>query len=118
MVLVVPFDGSEYGERGVAVAEALAERIGAALLLVSAQFYGPLDPREYLEETASRVGRCAVEIAPTKHEHVVAAIAKALAESDDRIVCMTSHGRGSLRWAALGSVAEEVIRGADRPMIL
>ena len=47
---VVPLDGSEFAERALPVAEAMADRIGGGLLLVSAQYHGPLDPHEYLEE--------------------------------------------------------------------
>jgi nucleotide-binding universal stress UspA family protein len=46
------------------------------------------------------------------------AIALVAHEDDDRTVCMTSHGRGGLRWAMLGSVAEDVVRRSDRPMLL
>ena len=31
---------------------------------------------------------------------------------------MTTHGRGGVRWAALGSVAEDVIGRTDRPILL
>jgi hypothetical protein len=115
---VVPLDGSEYSERALPVAEALATRCGGRLLLVSAQFHGPFDPHEYLGEQAARVADCPVEIAPTKTERAAVAIASALEGYDDRIVCMTTHGRGSWRWAAVGSVAEEVICRTDRPMLL
>jgi nucleotide-binding universal stress UspA family protein len=116
--IVVPLDSSEQSERALPVAEAIARRINAGLLLVSAQFHGPLDPGEYLEEQAARVRGCPVDIAATRHEHAPAAIASALDAGSDRIVCMTTHGRGSLRLAALGSVAEEVIHGTDRPILL
>jgi len=33
-------------------------------------------------------------------------------------VCMTTHGRGRLRWAVLGSVAEEGIRDSRGPVLL
>ena len=46
------------------------------------------------------------------------AIATVVGESADRVVCMTSHGRGGLRWGVVGSVAEEVIRHADRPTLV
>ena len=115
---VVPLDASEYSERALPVAESLAVRAGGSLLLVSAKFHGPLDPKAYLEEQAACVTRCPVDIFATKDEHAPAAIAHALVGGDDRIVCMTTHGRGSWRWAAVGSIAEEVIRTADRPLVL
>jgi nucleotide-binding universal stress UspA family protein len=115
---VVPLDGSEYSERALPVAGALAARFGGGLVLVSAQFHGPLDPSAYLEECAARITQCPVEVVPTRNEHGAVAIAEALEGGADRIVCMTTHGRGSWRWAALGSVAEEVIQRTDRPLLL
>jgi nucleotide-binding universal stress UspA family protein len=115
--LVVPLDGSAYAELALPMAEALADRIGGGLLLVSAQYQGPLDPREYLEECATNIQH-PVETIATKDELAADVIIKAIEESDDRIVCMTTHGRGRVRWAVLGSVAEEVIRRANRPMFL
>ena len=34
------------------------------------------------------------------------------------VVCMTSHGRGRLRWAFLGSVAEQIISESHDPVVL
>jgi nucleotide-binding universal stress UspA family protein len=116
--LVVPLDGSEYSERALPVAEAIAERIGGNLLLVSALYRGPLHPGEYLEDCAARCDRTPVELIAAKEELAENAILDTLRGSDDRVVCMTTHGRGRLRWAALGSVAEDVIRRADRPTLL
>jgi len=116
--LVVPLDGSEWAERALPVADAVADRIGGRLLLVSSQYYGPLDPAEYLEEIAARYMRNPVDIVTTKDTYAAQAIVEAAQASDDRVVCMTTHGRGSVRWAALGSVAEEVIRRAGRPVLL
>lgn len=116
--LVVPLDGSEFAERALPIAETLATRIDAGLLLVSAEHQGPLEPRQYLDEQATRLSGHQVEVFATTEPHAAQAIAEAVTGSADRIVCMTTHGRGRLRWAVLGSVAEDVIRLADRPMIL
>jgi len=116
--VVVPLDGSEYAERALPVAEAIAGRIGGGLLLVSAQFYGPLDPHAYLEECAARHDRGPVEVLATKETYAAQMISEAVAAGDDRVVCMTTHGRGRFRWAVLGSVAEDVIRRGDHPVLL
>jgi nucleotide-binding universal stress UspA family protein len=115
---VVPLDGSEFAERALPVAEALAARIGGGLLLFSAQHFGPLDPAEYLEEVAQRHSRCPVEIESTKETYASGSITDIVEAAPDRVVCMTTHGRGRLRWAALGSVAEEVVRTTRRPTVL
>jgi nucleotide-binding universal stress UspA family protein len=116
--VVVPLDGSEYAERALPVAEAFVDRIGGGLLLVSAQYYGPLEPRAYLEGCAALHDRCPVEVLATKESYAARLISEAVSGGDDRVVCMTTHGRGRFRWAALGSVAEDVIRRSDRPVLL
>jgi nucleotide-binding universal stress UspA family protein len=85
--LVVPLDGSEVAERALSVAEALAERLGGSLLLVSAQFYGPLEPQEYLEECALPFQRAAVEVLATKQSHIAETVLDAIAgdESPGRV---------------------------------
>ena len=116
--LVVPLDGSEFAERALPIAETLAERIGAGLLLVSAREHGPDEPGRYLAEQATRLTRAPVAIFDTTETGAVPAIVAAVDGGAERVVCMTTHGRGRLRWAALGGVAEEVIRNARCPMIL
>ncbi len=115
---VVPLDGSPFAERAVPIAGALAQRVGGKLVLVSATSGGPLEPRTYLSEVAARYPDLSVETLVHDDDAPVDAILKVVGDSDDRILCMTSHGRGRLRWAILGSTAEDVVRRSDRPMLL
>ncbi len=115
---VVPLDGSPFAERAIPVASALAERVGGRLLLVSAPHNGPLGPRDYLAEVAARYTAVPVDTISNVADLPADAIATVVGESDDRIVCMTSHGRGGLRWSMLGSTAEEVVRRSERPVLL
>jgi nucleotide-binding universal stress UspA family protein len=117
--IVVPLDGSDYSERALAIATSVADRVGADLVLVTAAIGGPLQPRDYLEEKASglRVGAGRVDVKVSDGEPI-AAIVHATKEADDAVVCMTTHGRGRVRWAALGSVAEEVLQRVEGPVIL
>jgi nucleotide-binding universal stress UspA family protein len=115
---VVPLDGSPFAERAIPVAAAIAERVGGRLLLLSAPHHGPLGPREYLAEVAARVTAVPVDTISNVAHLPADAIATVVGESDDRIVCMTSHGRGGLRWSMLGSTAEEVVRRSQRPVLL
>jgi nucleotide-binding universal stress UspA family protein len=115
---VVPLDGSPFAERAVPVAAALAERVGGGLLLVSATVHGPLEPKTYLEGVSSRITNVPVETIAHLDHVPSEAILDVTSESDDRVVCMTSHGGGRLRWSMLGSTAEEVVRRAERPLVL
>lgn len=115
---VVPLDSSAYSERALPVATALAQRTGGRLLLVSVQDHGPLRPDEYLDEIAAFPRPVPIDTLAISDTYPADAIVRVLAECDNRIACMTSHGRGSLRWEILGSVAEEVVRRAERPTLL
>ena len=57
--IVVPLDGSEFAERALPVAKAIADRIGGGLLLVSASYRGPLHPHEYLDEVTAHTASLA-----------------------------------------------------------
>jgi nucleotide-binding universal stress UspA family protein len=116
---VVPLDGSAYSERALPIATALAQRAGGGLLLVSVRDHGTLRPAEYLEEVAAAYPRpVPVTTATNSDTYPAEAIVQIAHDTEDSIVCMTSHGRGGLRWGLLGSVAEEVMRRADRPTFL
>ncbi len=114
----MPLDGSPFAERAVPVAGAIAERVGGRLLVVTAPYKGTIGPREYLAEIVERFPSLPIDTTETDEYLPTNAIAKVVEESDDRIICMTSHGRGRLRWSILGSTAEEVIRDSTRPMLL
>ena len=115
---VVPLDGSPYSERALPIATALAERIGGSLLLVTTESMGPMGAREYLDEIAARGFPCPVEINTFTDRPAVSAILATVNGADDRVVCMTTHGRGRIAWTVLGSVAEAVTWGSEREMVL
>ncbi len=116
--LVVPLDGSLFAERALPVAGAIAQRINGRLLLVTAPFKGTLSPKDYLAEVGERFPDLPIDATDTDEFLPASAIAKIVDESDDRIVCMTSHGHGRVMWSVLGSTAEEVVRHSERPVLL
>lgn len=117
--LVVPLDGSTFAERALPLASRLAAPLGAGLLLVSA----PWDPdphtvRRYLDRIATWAGIKPVDILVTDDRRPADAILNAAVSGPDRVVCMSTHGRGRFRWAVVGSVAEEVLRAQRAPILL
>jgi nucleotide-binding universal stress UspA family protein len=115
---VVPLDGSLFAERALPVARTLAERVNGRLLLVSGVEHGTTNPGWYLDEIVAREEWPGIDTVVVKDRYPADAIAHVLAEADDRVVCMTTHGRGGVRRAMLGSTAEEVVRRAGRPTLL
>ncbi|VWC60510.1 universal stress protein [Burkholderia lata] len=51
-------------------------------------------------------------------ENVSSVLARAAAECDADLIVMGTHGRHGVRRALLGSVAESLLRTADRPVLL
>lgn len=137
--ILVPLDGSTFGEHALPIALGIARRCGATLELVHVHVAvmpifveampaldDPQDARNrereraYLDELARRLsasGQVAVTttllddpIAEAIHEHTVATNAD--------LVVMTTHGRGALSRFWLGSVADALARRTPIPVLL
>ena len=136
--ILVPLDGSSFGETALPLAVSLARRHGAALALVhvhddeSAEGVGaPFNDRRLDIEMNDRMCR---ELADTaqrlRHETqlpITATFLEGLVESTllERIattrpwlVVMSSHGRGGLRRMWLGSVGDALVRHAGVPVLV
>jgi nucleotide-binding universal stress UspA family protein len=125
--IIVPLDGSPVSERAIEPALAFAARSGASLVLLTVSVDAPHTwARPYLE---ARVGSIMLAEGsdgrmPTIETEVVAAtdpataIARFARETPGSTVVMSTHGRGGLERAALGSVADGVIRTGGVPLLL
>jgi nucleotide-binding universal stress UspA family protein len=119
--VVVPWDGSPASSAALEPGRALAASSGATLRLVCAAAgvdAGELDEiRAGLEQLAAESGASRVETALVVDRDPVKLI---LAEGRDEgtVVCMATHGRGGLVRLALGSVAQAVLRGSERPLLV
>jgi nucleotide-binding universal stress UspA family protein len=116
--VVVPLDGSALAERAVTPARSLAERIGATLLLMTARSGDDAgEARQRLDKQATALGFDRVDTAIV-HDRSAAEAILTEARDPNAVVCMSTHGRSGLGQALLGSVAEAVLRGSDRPVLL
>ncbi len=139
--ILVPLDGSPYGEFAVPVAEGIAERTGARLHLVHVHVplatagsvrgapvraYGEWDmdakeqEAQYLSSLSERVlQRPGIAAERDLLEgSVVETLTSFAAESAADLIVMTTHGRGPLARAWLGSVADGLARHATVPVLL
>jgi len=136
--ILVPLDGSAFGEHALPIATDIAKRTGATLLLTHVHLPVPvlasevaaysveldLDQRklerDHLREIARRLTAQAgikvqtemlePPIAPALHDY-------ALDQHVDLII-MTSHGRGPLSRVWLESVADRLVRTVPIPIVL
>ena len=117
--MVVPLDGSDFAATAVPVATTLMRRRGGRLVLVTTRWDDDAsEPREYLDKVAAEIEGVDVEPVVVYDRPAAEAIEITASQAPGRSVCMTTHGRGRLRWAVLGSVAERVLHDAVNPVLL
>ncbi len=127
--ILVPLDGSARSFRALPEAAALARAAGASVdLLRVVKAIVPLDTaHEDVNRMAFSRAEEDLERAALQMDGVV--ITKELATGDadvaiitaaerSDLVVMASHGRGGLRRAALGSIADAVVRGSGKPVMI
>lgn len=116
--IIVPLDGSDFAERALRPARAFAEQAGANVIVMTAQPGDVTASEAMLSGAAHRAGLDSAQ--PVVYDDCLGATA-IIASADnepDPVVCMTTHARGVLGDAVLGSVAQEVLRRSDTPVVL
>jgi nucleotide-binding universal stress UspA family protein len=116
--IIVPLDGSDRAEAALEPARKLARQSEADVVLLMAQVFGVADPAVYLESTARGMEATSVRTVVCDDRLAVRAIQAVAATEPDAIVCMTTHARSGPGQAVFGSIAEEVIRRTDVPLVL
>ncbi|MGF1582761.1 MAG: universal stress protein [Gemmataceae bacterium] len=137
--ILVPLDGSTFGEHALPLAMALARRSKAELKLL--HVHAPLksvylegaafidesiesdikaSQRAYLEVVAERVGQvCDTKIVPKLLDGEIAeAIAEEAMQGGTDLVVMTTHGKSALGRFWLGSTTDELVRHLPMPLLI
>lgn len=137
--ILVPLDGSEFGEHALPVAASLARKAGAILHLVHVHQPSPpvtavglefvdlfdlhlqQDEQAYLSDCGRRVREAypvPTHTALLPNNDVVHALRGYAEKESIDLVVMATHGRGTLgRWW-LGAVADELARTMTRPVVM
>ncbi len=143
--ILVPLDGSSFGERALPLAARLARRAGAELRLVHVhdpevepefaaltpyRFEG-LDARvldrrteeeeaHYLDEVSRKLAQAAPVTLSTAvvEGGLVHALERYIRESGGDLLVMSTHGRGALGRLWSGGVADTLVRRAGKPVLL
>jgi nitrous-oxide reductase len=123
--IIVPVDGSALAEAAIPYAIAIAERANSTIsfVLVHPEKYPPLliDPatiylrdltRRHSERLGSSVSSIILNGPPAR------CLATHARDTGADLVVMTTHGRGGVRLAWFGSVAEELIRTLEVPVLI
>jgi nucleotide-binding universal stress UspA family protein len=115
--IVVPLDGSSVAARALPIAKHLAELHGASVILLTSTWNGQGATPEQLADAADELRGVETRSVVSDDSPATAASDLVLA-GDHRVLCMSSHGRGGLRRAVLGSVADEIIREGRTPVVV
>jgi len=115
--VIVPLDGSEMAEQALPHARDLAGGDGRVVLLCAATDGEPPAPRRYLDDLRDRSGGSSEGLLILDRPPADA-ILLAARDRPEALICMSAHGRSAIGAAVLGSTAEAVVRGADRPVVL
>jgi nucleotide-binding universal stress UspA family protein len=115
--VLVPLDGSEFADAAIRTAQVLAARFDAALHTVSVAVDAD-DARALSEHVGAVVGsfdedRNAVIVGVDP----VAAIERRRDLLGNCLVCLSTHGRGRVSGAVIGSVARELLQGSPAPLV-
>jgi nucleotide-binding universal stress UspA family protein len=116
--VLVPLDGSEFALAALPTARALAQRFGADLHAVSVVVDGGAAERlAALSAAALGVAVGDEHAAVLTDDDVAGAILQRAAALADCVVCLSTHGRGRLSGAVVGSVAREVVQRSTAPVV-
>jgi nucleotide-binding universal stress UspA family protein len=133
--ILVALDGSRLAEAVLPAARSLAQHLPATLLLVHVLEREPPEDvhgqphlgdaraaTEYLEHHAFELRRQRIDVEAHVHERAVGDVAAALDrhahELDADLIAMCAHGRTNFRDRAMGTIAEQILRGGSIPILL
>jgi nucleotide-binding universal stress UspA family protein len=116
--VMVPLDGSPFAEAVLPWASAVARQAGARLTLTRVA-EGAIEAEEVARYLDAKAASSGAEAQVLRSLGGVAATILAAVNAEPSTLCaITTHGRGGVLEAALGSVAREVVGGALRPAVL
>jgi nucleotide-binding universal stress UspA family protein len=134
--LLVPLDGSAFAEQALPLALALARHTDTTITLATVRPNFPVDGQQesaYLEELSRRITKAtdaritravltdemgALDPSPPAAALTAELLMQHAAANTCDFVVMATHGRGGVRRALLGSVADALIRNAACPVVL
>lgn len=132
--ILVPLDGSSLAEAVLPVARYMAERFQAALILLHIIEKGApervhgqrhlqqaSDAREYLAQIAARLSQDGITVEQEVHEKQESGVAHSIYSHAEELyadlIALCAHGHGGLRDMLFGSIAQQVIRQGNIPVL-
>jgi nucleotide-binding universal stress UspA family protein len=115
--IVVPLDGSQLSHTAVPIANEIAAALDSSVLLLASGWGSTVEElQSYLNEKATSLS-VPFDTSVVPNTFPATAIAGAVVGTEDAIV-MATHGRTGFGKALLGSIAEDVLKRSDHPVLL
>lgn len=116
--IVVPLDGLKFSERALLPAVNLSKQSGAEIVVLTVRPGGATgDEASELEPAMIRAGAGSARIVVVEARSAADGIAARAASEPEAVICMTTHARSRAGQAMFGTVAEELIRRTDVPIL-
>jgi nucleotide-binding universal stress UspA family protein len=115
--VLVPLDGSELALRAVPTARALALRFDAELHTITVADHGKVDRARALASATLDVPFDSPRVAVADDGDPATVIADRAGALGSCLVCLTTHGRGRLGGAFVGSVARSLLQRSPDPVV-
>lgn len=116
--IIVPFDGTTASRDVAMYAADLARVLGARLQILTSAEVRSAEGLEHLKDRAVNMSEQAVDVWIDAQQKPSQAVAASVEHRPESLVCMATHARGGLRKVVGGSVAEDVLRTIDVPVLL
>ena len=116
--MLVPIDGSELALQALPTARALSARLNAELQTISVAGEDDHDRLRALAAESLGIEPGDDRVHVVNEEDPAAAISRRAAELEECVVCLSSHGRGRLHGAIVGSVARSVLQRMAKAMVV
>lgn len=115
--LIVPLDGSDLSETAVPVAEQLGQALGAPITLLTSGWGSNVSDLDgYLNANAAMLTTPCTTVVIGDTFPATAIVDAIHAPSD--VIVMATHGRSGIGRALLGSVAEDLMKRVENPVVL
>lgn len=114
--ILVAIDGSERSAGALPWARAIADAVGAGIVLV--RVVGRDDQKEAAAGELDRLAATGEETFVAVDDSTVNAILEQASGRGSPLVVVTTRGRGTLARNLLGSVADKIIRSAECPLLV
>lgn len=131
--ILVPLDGSECAESILSKVEDLATRLTASVALLrvayahtfpgvdptDAEVMAVRDAEQYLQRLEERLKGKGVRVdSHVRYGDEAGEILDHASQKDITMIAMSTHGRSGVKRWLLGSVAEKILRHAEKPIYL